>query len=206
MVDEVTTEPATEEATTDSSLVGSVTEPAQEAAETEAAPEKPTEEAKEAPKEFTPLKPDDVKFPEDLIVPEGVKENFLEVLNDQELTPAQRAEKLIELQTGVAKQQQEAWTTMQQEWQAEVKADPEIGGAKFDQNLANVGKLVQEYGSDEFRSVMDMTGAGNNVHVIKFLSKIADQLSEGGPVSGQAPASSEPDIASRLYPSMKKGS
>jgi len=53
------------------------------------------------------------------------------------------------------------------------------------------------------RGVFDLTGAGNNVHVIKFLAKIAADLGEPGPVSGR-PGAPAKDAAAILYPNQGK--
>lgn len=91
---------------------------------------------------------------------------------------------------------------MQKEWRDAVKADPEIGGEKLQPSLDKIGRLINEYGSDELLETMAITGAGNNVHVIKFLNKVAEKLTEGGPVVG-SPATAREDAASRMFPSMK---
>jgi hypothetical protein len=149
---------------------------------------------------------------EAITIPEGFEpapeliSEFVELMNNGELSAADRANALIALQTkalaDASEANSKAWDDMQTEWQTAVKADPEIGGANLQPALANVSKLVNEYGSDELLSVMALTGAGNNVHVIKFLNKLAGKLTEGGAVQG-APVSGESSLASRMYPTMK---
>jgi hypothetical protein len=149
---------------------------------------------------------------EQLTLPEGFTANdelvteFLGVVNNGELSPSDRANALIALQTkalSVASEaNSKAWDDMQTEWQTAVKADPDIGGANLQPVLANVSKLLAEYGSTELLDIMATTGAGNNVHVIKFLNTLSGKLTEGGAVSG-SPSSTEASTASKLFPSMK---
>lgn len=165
------------------------------------------EKAEEASSEFVPLTAEDITFPEGVEVQEGARDEFLDILNNREISPAEQAQKLVDLQTRLAREASETssagWDQMQTQWQDEVRADPEIGGAKLDGVLTNVAKIVDQYGGAELRQVMDLTGAGNNIHVIRFLNNIAKDLNEGGAVTGTPPRSSG-DAASRLYPSMKE--
>lgn len=183
--------------------------PANPAPTQPAEPAQPTQTQPAAP-EFVPLTAADITFPEGMTVQDADRDSFLGILNNREMTPAQQAQALVDLQAQVAQQAQEAgsqaWTDMQEAWVNEVRNDPDVGGQRFETNLANIGKIIDEFGSDDFRAVMDITGAGNNVHVVKFLANIAARLTEGSQVSGGAPAMTEATVADLMYPSMKKGS
>lgn len=161
-----------------------------------------------APEEFVPLTADALKFEDGVQVNEGARNEFLDILNNRDISPAEQAQKLVDLQTRLAREASEtgsqAWADLQTQWQDEVRNDPDIGGAKLETNLAAIGKLVDQFGTPELRAVMDLTGAGNNVHVVKFCANIAKALTEGGLVSGQTPQT-QSSAAERLYPSMAKG-
>ena len=156
--------------------------------------------------EFVPLTEADIALPEGFTADPELQTEFLTLMNDQEMDAKSRAQGLVELQaklmTKASEASSAAWDEMQTTWQNEVKADPVIGGEKMKDSLATVSKLVSEYGSDELVQVMGMTGAGNNIHVIKFLHTLAGKLTEGGYTQGQ-PAKAEGSAASRMYPSMK---
>lgn len=157
--------------------------------------------------EFTPVTADALTFEEGVEVNEAARDEFLSILNDREVSPAEQAQKLVDLQTRLAREASEtssaSWEGLQTQWRDEVQADAEIGGQKLETVLTGVAKVIDQYGTPELRQVMDMTGAGNNIHVIKFLNNVAKVLNEGRPVSGNPPASAE-NLASRLYPSMKE--
>lgn len=167
-----------------------------------------TEEEKPEVKteEFTPLSVEDLQMPEGLTADEGLQKEFLDVLNNRELSPKEQANALLALQgkaLGAASDASHtAWAETQKTWQDEVRNDPDIGGAKLEPILGNINKLVQELGTPELPEVFALTGAGNNVHIVKFLAKIADQLNEGSPVSGK-PSGGETDRAALLYPTMR---
>ena len=148
------------------------------------------------------LTPESIKLPDNVVIPDDVRDEFLGVMNNAELEPAARAQALVDLQIKLAQQASEAgsraWEELQSTWQNEVKADPEIGGPKLDQTLLGIGRLVSEYGTPELREAFNVTGAGNNPHIIRFLSKISSVLSEGRPVSGAPPATPK-TLADKLY-------
>jgi hypothetical protein len=177
------------------SLISSTPEAENKPAESEAPPPEPVE----------PLTAEDITIPEGLIVSDELRDDFLSVLN-AEMTPKERAQALIDLQAKVAEQASETasqqFADQQRQWQDEVKNDPELGGVKFTQTLSGIQRLVDQFGNEDFVNVMAMTGAGNNIHVVRFFHQIAQRMNEGGPISGSPSAQAE-DAASRMFPSMK---
>lgn len=165
-------------------------------------PAKP--EAKpEAPK---PLAAADIKIPDGFSVDDAGMTSFLEVMNDQSLSGADRAQKLLDMQIAreqaASEQGMKAWTDLQEQWQKTVKDDPEIGGAKYDETVSNIGRLLDKYKvPQETRDAFNVTGAGNNPHIVRFLNSIAKDLIEPAPVSG-TPAAGGKDLASALYTKM----
>lgn len=127
--------------------------------------------------------------------------SFLGVMNNQALTPAQRAQELVNLQVALSAKSSEmgsqAWKDQQAAWQDEVYKDPTLGGANFETTVSNVRGLVDRFGDDNIRAAFDATGAGNNPHVVRFLNTLATQLKEasptppGGPSAGQARTAAE---------------
>lgn len=160
-------------------------------------------EKKEGEGEPEPLTVEALTVPEGVELSPEVSGKFVEILNNAELSPNDRANALLELQADAMKaaseQSSALWQETQQQWQDEVRNDPEIGGEKLDQNLANVRKFLDEYGSPELDDVMAMTGVGNNIHMARFMVKLAKNFTEGQPLSGR-PASQAKDAASVLYP------
>lgn len=162
----------------------------------------------EPPVVVEPMKLEDITLPAGLELQPELSTKFLEILNG-EMTPKDRANALIALHGETLNAASEAgslaWDNMQTEWKDAAKADPDIGGAKLQPTLTNIGKLLDEFGDKDTRSVFDLTGAGNNVHMIKFLNKIADTLVEGKFFKAGSPGGQDdPDAAAkRMFPSMK---
>jgi len=159
-----------------------------------------TEAEVEAP---APLTAEDLVFPEGVEIVEALRDKFLEAMNNSELSPKDRAAALINLQaeaiTAASEASSAAWNTMQDQWRAEVHTQL---GDKFQPTIDSVNRLVTEYGSPELLDVLGLTGAGNNVHVIKFLGAVAEKLTEGTFASG-APTGQATSAAQRMFPSMK---
>lgn len=170
-----------------------------------AAPIDPAKPAAEPEPAFV-FKDEDFKAPEGFEVDPAAKSEFIALANEHKISPA-AAEALVGLQAKLAKSgadtSTKAWQDMQTTWRGEVQAHPELGGDKLEGVLTNVAKLVDKYGSADFRQVMTLTGAGNNVHVIQFLNSVAKQLVEAAPVTG-APVSSPQTLADSLYNTMSK--
>lgn len=196
--------------TPDSSLV--TDPPADPSADPPADPNAPPADPKPDDEPSTPPEPltvEDVKLPDGFEAQPELLNQFVELFNG-EMDPKEKAQALVELHTETIRKaseaSSEAWDNMQTEWKDAVKADEEIGGAKLQPTLTNVGKLLDEFGSQDLKDVFDLTGAGNNVHMIKFLNVIANKLTEGGYRPGGNPsnaADSEEAKAQRLFPSMK---
>lgn len=100
------------------------------------------------------------------------------------------------------------WTELNAEWQAAIKGDPEVGGAKLGENVARINGLIDRFGTPDLKDALRMTGAANNPHIFKFLSKFASAYSEATPVaSGDSGHATPPGAAglSRMYPSAAQG-
>lgn len=179
-----------------------------------------TQEQEQQTETPAPLTVESFTIPEGMeAAPDEVKQEFVDILNDAEKSPQERAQALVDLQsklmTQAAEDLRSAWDEQQSAWQKEVEKDPELGGTKMSENLAQVSKLIDTYGStqsdatkraeevDALRKALDYTGAGNHPAIIKFLFRVSKDLSEGGPVSGQ-PAPTSQSLAQKMFPSMKE--
>lgn len=204
---EGTTNSRTSETVTDLNTTDQTTEAVKtEGTETKSLVEGEKTEAVTAA-EFVPLTASDITIPEGLEVHETLRDEALALVNNRELSPKEQLQGLIDLQSRLANEASETisktWEDTQKAWRDEVKADPTIGGDKLPTTLAAVNKLVTEYGNDKLIEAFALTGAGNNVHVIRFLHSVAGKLLEGGPVSAGSPSNQDGDAASRMFPSMK---
>lgn len=178
------------------------------AAETKAAKDAAdAEAAKDKVSKDNPFKVEEIKLPDGFTVDETTSKGFVDLVNKHGISRTAAAE-FVKLQADLMKAASEKgdkqWTDLQEQWAKEVKADPEIGGDKLEPAVGAIAKIFDKYGSKELRSAFDLTGAGNNPHVIKFLAKIAKDLNEPGPGPSPSPNASEISLAQKMYPNQGK--
>lgn len=133
----------------------------------------------------------DFTFPEGFTPDTAMLDKFKEVAAEAQLPP-ELASKMVALYTEAAQAQataaQAAFQETQAAWLAEVKAMPEFASdAASRDSLAKIGKLLDDFGTPEVRQIFDATGAGNNPHIVSMILKIANAVSEGGPVTPARP-------------------
>jgi hypothetical protein len=102
----------------------------------------------------------------------------------------------------------ERWAATRAAWRGEVSKDPEIGRNRRDTTLARVKALMASYGEAAgdhrlraLKEVLDHTGAGDNIEVIRFLHWAATRQAKGAPPPRPASPAPAPrrDRAARLY-------
>lgn len=71
------------------------------------------------------------------------------------------------------------------EWPKEAKADKEIGGDKFPENVELAKRAFKEFGSDKFRQILNETGYGNHPEMIRTFSRIGRLLADDKLVIGK---------------------
>jgi len=152
-----------------------------------------------------PLIIDNITLPEGVTIADEAMTEFLDVMNDTELSVADRAQKLVDLQLGQSalaeEAQQEAWTGVQNEWREAAVALPEIGGDKLPSTLADIKSGLDKLGADkETYAALDLTGAGNHPAIIKILHAATAHLTEGRPTPDGRPAGGNLTQAERMFP------
>lgn len=161
---------------------------------------------------LAPLTVADITVPEGFEIPDETMTGFLDIMNNAEMAPADRAAALIALQTQAMTASQEAaatanetlWNETQTAWRTEAQALPEIGGAKLPETLATIKKGLEAVGADQATfDAFNLTGAGNHPHIIKVLHALTKPLMEGGHVSG-TPAQSQLSQADKLFGGQKE--
>lgn len=160
-------------------------------------------EKKEGEETAKPLDLDALKLPEGVEKNEEVWKEFGEVAAKHGLSQ-EAAQAVIDLHgktlQKVADQPYQKWRDTQDNWQAEVRKDGELGGKNFDVMRRTISKAFDEYGDPKVREALDFTGAGNNPAVIRTFYRMAKALTEGGPVPAPAPGKPMPTAAEAMYP------
>jgi hypothetical protein len=152
-----------------------------------------------------PITMEDITLPEGVAIPEESQTALLEVLNDNELSRGELVSKLISMQAeATATAQESAWAETQTQWREQTAALPNFGGDKLEQNLAEIKRGLDAAGATkEAYEALEVTGLGNNPHILPLLHKLAQPFLEGTPVTGK-PSQGNVDRAAVLYPTMTK--
>lgn len=142
---------------------------------------------------------EDFKFevPEGVELDEGDLAAFKDILKDDKLTKQQQAQKVLDLAVKREQARAEGFAKQVGEWAETVKADPELGKPE---NLATAKTVIDTFGDDEIRTLLNDTGMGNHPAVVRLCLKIGKAISEDTFARGKAPAESAgKDAASILY-------
>ena len=156
------------------------------------------------------------KVPEGTTLDEATATEFKAMAKELDLTQEQ-AQKLLDFGGGklraLAEGPYKAWSEMQTKWQAEVKADPEIGGTKLEQSVKDASLVFVPGESNPFvgseaeakslKEALNATGAGNNPAIVKMFVRMGRMLAEPGSLTGKPPNANTVEAKlSTMYPTM----
>ncbi len=149
---------------------------------------------------------------EPFVLPEGVEVDAAALDEAQQLFAEARlsqpqAQKLVDLYAGkmnelVQRQietQISAAENRQKAWIAEVKSDPELGGARFAQARAAAQRALARFGTPELRRTLDELWVGNNPQLFRFFVRVGQAVSEDR-YAGATSGASRLSAAETLYP------
>lgn len=123
------------------------------------------------------------------------------------LTRKQAKLKLEQENTRAAKaaeRQMEVFKKQTEDWADEVKADKELGGKNFAETERLTGLAVQKFATDELKELLNTTGFGNNIHVVKFFAEVGKAMDESELVHAQKQSDEPQSLADRMYPNEAK--
>lgn len=108
------------------------------------------------------------------------------------------AERQANLVKDQVTQADQAFTQQIETWENEAKADADIGGDKFDANMAMAKKAIDTLGSDDLKAILNESGVGSHPAVIKFVVKVGQALSES-PVLKSGDGGDKKSLVNSLY-------
>lgn len=120
--------------------------------------------------------------------------------------PQDAAQKLLDdVYSTYAERQAQQQMDLRAQWETEVKNDPDIGGQRLEENLATARRALEAFGSPELVQLLDVTGLGNNKHIISAFIRAGQAISTdrfvaGGNPTGKGQSRGMPDFARALYP------
>lgn len=154
-------------------------------------------------------KDDDKKSEIEIKVPEGIEadeEVLKEVrsLAEEAGLKSEQIQPLVDLHfkqlEALTQAGQKAWDDTIKGWKAEIEKDTDIGGDNSKAVQSVLGTALDQFGTPEARDAFDVTGAGWNPHIIKFVYNMAKALNEGTHVDPGKPSPTKPKSqADALY-------
>lgn len=164
-----------------------------------------TDDAKKDDAKGAPEQYEDFKLPENFQADAAALDGFKVIAKDLGLTQ-EAAQKLVDFQTAQAVKNAQGYGTALQthvdtvakEWATTAQADPEIGGAKFAENVAVAKQALDTFGTPELKTLLKESRIGNHPEVIRLLFKAGKAISQDGYVPGRA-SSAAKSAADVLY-------
>ncbi len=143
-----------------------------------------------------------VELPEGVQMDEQLLTQFKSEAKELGLEP-DKAQKLANMYAKrVADANAEAVASHQrqvQDWETEVKNDPEIGGANYEASRETAIRAVDRFGTTELKAFLNETGLGNHPELVKVFHKIGKAIGEGKVITGGESTTGAKDHASILY-------
>lgn len=82
------------------------------------------------------------------------------------------------------------------QWAEQSKADPEFGGANFNQNMGQIAAAYQQFATPELKQLLDASGLGNHPEVVRLFYRVGKALSQDTGVRAQG----APEQQHRMFP------
>lgn len=141
-------------------------------------------------------------MPEGMTLDEAVLGKFTPIAKELGLDQA-GAQKFVDFYAEMQAESAKAFADQVSQWGEETRNDPEIGGAKFDENLKTAITGLQAFASPELVDLLNNTGIGNHPEMIRFCRRVGMALREDKTVAPSSGAGRELSLAERLYPNHK---
>ena len=154
-----------------------------------------------------PDKYEDFKTPEGVKLAEGQMDAFKAAAKKAGLSQ-EAAQASLDMHFDLSKTATDnattEWNKTVNGWLDQAKADKEIGGAEFDNNLKLAHKALEKFGTDELYALFNDYGIGNHPELIRFVSRIGKAISDDTVHSGGNPGdNSDKTLEQRMYPTLK---
>lgn len=140
----------------------------------------------------------DFELPEGMDLDAGLLEKAAPVFKELGLTKEQ-AQKLVSMRAAEIQEQNDTFEKTKADWLAAAKQDKDIGGDKFDESVGDARRFVDGFGGPELKSLLDSTGLGNNVSVIKAFARAGKLMKEDVPGGNAVSGDAKKDRVAVLY-------
>lgn len=129
----------------------------------------------------------EITAPDGFEVDDELRSAFTPVARELNLS-SKGAQKLVELKAKDIQLQTERWGNHLNELRSQAQADPEIGGAKYNDSVAAGRRVISKFGTPGLRKLMNDYGVGAHPEMIRFMRKIDSAMGEPSTMqSGDGP-------------------
>jgi hypothetical protein len=91
------------------------------------------------------------------------------------------------------------WETQKTEWLGTIKADAEIGGASFVENMELAKRAAERFGGKEFREALESTGYGNHPLLVRAFVRIGKAMADDKFVMSATGAGAGKSLEEKFY-------
>lgn len=95
-------------------------------------------------------------------------------------------------------QQQQQHQQMVSQWESAARADQEIGGDRFGENLAIAKTAIDKFATPELKQMLDETGVGNHPEMVRAFFR-AGKLLQEAPIVGTTTGTGRKTLTQALY-------
>jgi len=166
-------------------------QPATPAAQAAAPSRAPSVEPSVLEAAMSPTHYGEFKMPEGMNIDSGTLDQAHALFSEARL-PQEQAQKFIDLavarERSFAERGVKAFVDMQNKWVSEIKADPDIGGARMNASLASAARAIDRLAVPGLKEALSFTGAGNHPAVVKAFVRLGQMISEDRFAPGHAAA------------------
>jgi len=149
----------------------------------------------------------------ELTLPEDSKLNDSDLEKAAELAKEfglsnEQAQRLVESQSadrqGFLDQMKESHDLQVDQWAKDIEADKDFGGANFEKSSEDAKRVIDRFSDDEFKTLLDDTGYGNNPNFFKFVAKIGAAMSSDDDFVTAGDGGDGKTAGQRMFPTMNK--
>lgn len=111
----------------------------------------------------------------------------------------------VEYQAAAEAKVKAQWEATQKAWADQLRADPDMGGARYDASVAAAEKAMLRFADADLRQLLQDTGLRNHPSMFRLMVRVGQALSEDRAIGLQGGPTTQRTEADRLrahYPSM----
>ena len=152
--------------------------------------------------EQTPTEIQDFTMPEGMQLDADLAGELKTFAKEKNLSQ-EDAQHVADLGVKMLQKQQESSNQIRNDWADASKADKEIGGEKFAENLAVANKAIEAFATPEFVKFLQESGLGNHPEMVRAWHRVGKKISVDTVVTGAAaPVDASAPPEKRMFPDM----